>query len=176
VRISATSSANQSEDTKSVDAFCPAGKEVVGTGFLIALGHGEVTVNYVRPLTIWPVTLAVSVGAHEHDLYFDDWNLTAYAICATQPAGLQVYEAQSASDSADSKTVVVGCPPLMGMLGAGVWTLGASFAQIVLDDFAPNGGPTSAPRSVSVTQYEEDAVAGDWSFVAFAICAKLFTK
>jgi hypothetical protein len=172
VRISATSSASQSEDLKSVGARCPAGKALVGTGFQIAGGHGQVTVVFVLPYGPNPSDPMVGVFAAEVDLYYDNWRLTAYAICAIPPAGLRVYEARSANNSADSKTVVAHCPPLMGLLGTGLDSWGSY--QKVLDDVAPNGGPTTAPTSVSVTQYEEDATAEPWTIVAYAICANLW--
>jgi hypothetical protein len=175
VRISAASSDQQSEDFKAVNAVCPEGKAMVGTGFLIGpgFGIGGVTVDRVYPLGFEfgdPVSFGVQVHAAETDAYTGNWNVTAYAICATQPAGLGVYRAVSADNSDNGRTATAQCPLDNRLLGTGVSFHGPS-GQIVLDDFVPNGGPTTAPTSVRVTAYEEDPVAEDWIVAAYAICA-----
>jgi hypothetical protein len=172
VRISATSVDNQSEDFKGAAAVCPTGKRMVSSGFSIGLAQGQATVRSVLPVGTAPgdpVPYYASVAAAESDLYSGNWSLIAYAICATAPAGLQSYFASSARNSAD-KSVVAQCPAGKAMLGAGL-SNGGPVGQIVLDDYVPSGGPTTAPTSILVTEYEEDAVAEDWDFVAYAICA-----
>jgi hypothetical protein len=183
VRIAATSSDNQSEDAKAARAVCPTGKKVVGTGFRIGLGRGQVSIGGVRFLNISadPVPNHVFVHAREADLYDGYWTLTAYAICATPPAGLRVYRAVGFSDPDGNtgSTVVAPCPPLKGMLGAGFRTQPDGpnpniVVDNVLDDFTPNGGSTTAPTSVKVTHYEEDSPTYAWYTTAYAICASLF--
>ncbi len=101
VRISASSSDQQSENFKEASAVCPAGKAMVGTGFLIGpgFGIGGVTVGRVRPLGLSSVTRCPSGSRFKPPRPTPTpatGTLTAYAICATQPAGLRVYRAVSA--------------------------------------------------------------------------------
>ncbi len=176
VRISERSIANQSEDFKLATPMCPSGKFVVGTGFSIVHGRGQVAVGAVHPKTPTgdgSMPNMVYVNAAESDPYSETWTVYAFAICATPPAGLTVYTAETRSDSVD-KFVVAQCPFGKRLLGAGILEPHGPFGHLVLAELAPNGGPTTAPDSVRVTQYEEDAVAFDWGFEAYAICATLW--
>ena len=180
VRISATSIDN-SEDIKAVSAVCPTGKKVVGTGFSVVHGKGQVSIDSVRFLHFDPVPNQVHVRAHEVDLLYGSWIVYAFAICATPPAGLQVYSAglSSEPDGNTGTTVVAPCPPGKGMLGAGFRTeADIPYPDVVvdnvLDDFTPNGGTTTAPTSVKVTHYEEDSPTSFWQTTAYAICASLW--
>jgi hypothetical protein len=174
VRISERSNANQSEDFKLATPMCPSGKFVVGTGFSIVHGRGQVAVGAVHPTTSLgdgSTPNRVYVNAAESDQpYSENWTVYAFAICAIPPAGLAVYTAETRSDSVD-KFVVAQCPFGKLLLGAGILEPHGPFGHLVLAELAPNGGPTTAPDSVRATQYEEDAVAFDWGFEAYAICA-----
>jgi hypothetical protein len=190
VRIKATS-VNNSQDLKAVSAVCPTGKRVVGTGFMVGGGGGEfsrqVSVDAVRFLDLDadPVPTHVSVRAHEIFLNIEaDWTLTAYAICATPPAGLRVYPAFVFSDTDDDygSTVIAACPYHQKvMLGAGFRSQRADspypdvFVDNVLDDFTPNGGSTTAPTSVRVTHYEH-LPTSVWHTTAYAICVSGASK
>jgi hypothetical protein len=118
VRISATSIDSKSEDLKTVSAFCPAGKKVVGTGFRIGHGRRAVSVDRVEPLNLGvdPAPDHVFVRAHEADFNHNAYlTLNAYAISATPPAGLRVYGASVFSDpDGAGSTVVAPCPPGKG--------------------------------------------------------------
>ena len=167
VRISVRSPGNQSEDVKGATARCPTGKKLVGTGFSIAHGHGQVSINEVRflDLAVNPVPDHVFVHAREHDPFDGDWWLYAHAICVDYLFGLRVYSARVESAVPnDESTVAAACPPGKVLLGAGFGTEPLlSYPDLVvdnvLDDFTPNGGSTTAPTSVRVTHYEEDSNA-----------------
>jgi hypothetical protein len=174
VRISERSTWQDSMDFKTATPTCPSGKFVVGTGFSIVHGRGQVAVGAVTPGGSGPMPNEVYVNAAESDQpYSEDWWVYAFAICATPPAGLTVYTAETRSDSVD-KFIVAQCPFGKRLLGAGVLEPHGPFGHLVLAEITPNGGPTTAPDSVRVTQYEEDAVAFDWGFEAYAICATLW--
>jgi hypothetical protein len=82
VRIPVTSASN-SLNAKSITAFCPTGKRLVGTGAEITDGIGEVVVTDFRPsgdAAIAPSS--VTVAAEEEDPFAGNWRVTAYAVCA----------------------------------------------------------------------------------------------
>jgi hypothetical protein len=152
-------------------------------GFRIGHGRGKVSIGGVRFLNLDTdrVPDHVFVHAHEADVFYRAWTLTAYAICATPPDGLRVYSAAGFSDEGGGtgSTVVAPCPPGKGMLGAGFRTQPDGpdpnlVVDNVLDDFTPNGGSTTAPTSVKVTHYEEDSPTVAWLATGYAICASLF--
>ncbi|MGB2571891.1 hypothetical protein ACPFP2_26085 [Micromonospora citrea] len=83
VRIAAVSP-NNSNDSRFITATCPVGKVMTGAGFEVNGAQGEVVVDDFRPngsSTTAPT--AISAGAYEEDPFTGNWNLRAYAICAT---------------------------------------------------------------------------------------------
>ena len=81
--------------------------------------------------------------------------------------GLQRVSLASASNNSSPKTVIVGCPAGKQLVGTGAEITGGQ-GEVVLDDLRPNGTP---PSSVTVTAYEEDPLATNWSVTGYAICA-----
>ncbi|MEV4140126.1 hypothetical protein AB0J72_49205 [Dactylosporangium sp. NPDC049742] len=86
-RVSATSAAATTSATATT-ASCPAGKSVIGAGAKVNNGQGEVVLDDVIPSanlkTVTAKAYRVPGSAHS------GWTLTAYAICANTPAGLQL--------------------------------------------------------------------------------------
>jgi hypothetical protein len=77
---------SNSESSKTVEAFCPSGRRLVGTGFDVAGGKSgsfpneevDVVVDQVIPFTS-----SVSVQAYEDEPTNANWSVKAIAICAT---------------------------------------------------------------------------------------------
>ncbi|MDG4801207.1 hypothetical protein [Micromonospora sp. WMMD980] len=170
VRISAVSATN-SNDYRTVTATCPAGKVLTGTGYELNGATGEAVVDDLRP-NGGPATAptSVTVGAYEADAFAGNWSVTAYAICANPLAGLVRASVAGASNSNDFRSVAAPCPAGKVLTGAGYEVNGAT-GEAVVDDFRPNGGPATAPTSVTSGTYEEDAFAGNWSLTSYAVCA-----
>lgn len=174
VRISASSTLNQSEDFKDVTARCPAGKNLVGTGFEVTGGQarGEVVLDDLRPngsSTTAPT--AVFVRAHEADPISVNWGVRAYAICANSNPTLRRFPATSIlNESEDFKSATATCPAGKKLVGTGAEITGGR-GEVVLDDLRPNGSPFVAPTAVTVGAYEAEAYAPDWTVTAYAICA-----
>ena len=149
-----------------VDAVCPAGKRVVGGGARVGGGQGDVMLAEITPS---PELLSVKARAYRREgppLGFD-WRVYAYAVCAIQPAGLELVEVTEAAGFEDSVSVTATCPSGKHLLGAG-GTINGSHGQVLLDDLRPNSSLTS----VAVTGLEDtDGAAHLWSVHAHAICA-----
>ncbi|MEH0827554.1 MULTISPECIES: hypothetical protein [unclassified Micromonospora] len=170
VRVAAVST-NSSNNFRTITAACPAGKVLTGTGFELNGATGEAVVDDLRPnggSTTAPTS--VNVGAFETDATTRNWDVTAYAICASALPGLVRASAVSANSSADFRSVTTTCPGGKVLTGAGFELNGAT-GEVVVDDFRPSGGAATAPTSVTAGGFEEDAFAGNWDNTAYAICA-----
>jgi hypothetical protein len=165
VRIS-NASVSDSADFKSITAVCPAtSPTLVGTGYEVNGATGEVVID-----DLVPNSGSVTVGAYEEDPFAGNWSVTAYAICADEPAGLVHVSAAGTSNSNDFRSVSATCSAGEGLIGTG-FALNGATGEAVVDDFRPNGGTATAPTSNTVGAYEAEAFAGNWSLTTYAVCA-----
>lgn len=83
-----SSSANNSDSSKTATAVCPEGKVVVGTGYSISGGKSGSFPNVETDVvidTLLPNDLFVTTIAFEQEPTSANWAVTARAICATAP-------------------------------------------------------------------------------------------
>ena len=158
VVASASTSAN-----KSVTAPCPAGKALLGAGGEIAGGAGQVAVDDIKPGF---ALSGVTVGGDEDENGFaGSWSVTAYAICAVPPAGLEAKVETSATDS-DWKLSSPTCSEGKQLIGTGA-ELGGGAGRVIVG-FDPQPGLDS----VLITAGEdENGTATNWFVRGYAICA-----
>jgi hypothetical protein len=143
---------------------CSAGKRVVGVGGGLNGGNGEVVLTKVRPAP--DLTTAFVEAAEDDSGFSNSWSLTAYAICATTPPGLEAVTATSDPGS-DPAGITATCPIGKTLLGTGA-EIEDGIGQVVLDDVRPNALLTN----VTVTGLEDETgFDGDWFVSAHAICA-----
>ncbi|BCL15910.1 hypothetical protein [Micromonospora sagamiensis] len=172
VRVAATTP-DDSTDFNTVTATCPVGKVLTGSGFEFREVVGKGIVDDLRPNgTLASAPTAVTLGAYEADPFYGDWTATVYAVCADPIPGLVQATAISVPASTDFTNVVAVCPPGKVLLGGG-FELRDAFGEVVVDDFAPGGGPATAPVSVITGAFEEDPYDEDWTIRSFGICASL---
>jgi hypothetical protein len=117
VRVAATS-ANDSSSPKSVSAVCPAGTVVLGGGGQITNGAGQVLLTALEPVN---ASNSYHARGHEDDDgYNGNWQVTAYAMCARAPAGLQYMSRTGVEQSATfGHYVTVQCPTGKHLIGYG---------------------------------------------------------
>ncbi|MEV0325434.1 hypothetical protein AB0H63_03155 [Micromonospora echinospora] len=84
--------------------------------------------------------------------------------------GLMRISATSTLTSNNYQTATAVCPVGKVLLSGGYEIVGAS-GEVTVDDFRPNGGPTTAPTAVTVGAYEIDEYPDVWMVQAFAVCA-----
>ena len=162
-RVGATSALNSSN--KSVTVTCPAGKRVVGGGSDINAGNGQVGVDDFRPSA--DLTSITVQALEDQDGHSGPWNVTAYAVCATAPQGLERVSVTSALDSTGEKTVEAPCPAGKRVLG-----VGSDINAGVRSGAADLGnGPDFGLTGRVTADEDEDGQSGPWSVTAFAICA-----
>jgi hypothetical protein len=160
--VQATSASN-SDTSKSVTAFCPAGKVVHGAGGKITdTGDGDVVLAAAMP----DVALtSVTARGEEHGIFSGNWTVTAYAICRAAPANMQLVTADSANDSVSPKTTPAVCPAGLSLYGMG-FDLHNTFGEVSPDDVEPSFGLTLA----TVTAYENNSYGDPWYTTTAAIC------
>ena len=81
-----TQSAENAASPKQVTATCPAGKQVVGTGFDVFGAKAGVSPDELTDISIdfvIPGSTSVTVAGYEVDATAAAWRVTAIAICAT---------------------------------------------------------------------------------------------
>jgi hypothetical protein len=93
-----SSAYNSTNAPKSETASCPFAKKLVGLGYEIGtFAEGEVHVT-----SVVPTDDEVTVTAYEDaNGTTESWSVTAYAVCATEPSGLEVVTSTSPSTSSD---------------------------------------------------------------------------
>jgi hypothetical protein len=157
------SSAFNSNSPKSVTAPCPLGKRVIGTGAEINGARGQAVIDDLTPT---PDLRAVTVTAYEDDDGTSaNWSVSAYAICANPPPGLQLVPSSSPSNSSD-KTLTASCPLGKRLTGIGGDVTNGR-GQVVMD-LVPN----PELRTVTVRGFEDqNGTTAGWSLRAYAICA-----
>ena len=100
-RITGTSVSN-SNTSKTVTARCPAGKRVLGGGGTVTNGRGQVVLERLEPVQTATDDRFV-VGAREDGSgYSQNWQLTAYALCASPLPGYGILPSTSGSPSSNS--------------------------------------------------------------------------
>ncbi|WKU02912.1 hypothetical protein [Micromonospora sp. HUAS LYJ1] len=151
---------------KSQSAVCPAGTRVIGGGGAITgSGLGQVGMDIVQPLAdagLYSVT-----GREDPDGVAGNWAVTAAALCATPPAGLEVVTGHSVINSVNPKFLEVFCPAGKRAIGGGgaALALGSGASDVLLEDLRVN------QSSVTVAGVEAgNAFAGNWSVDVSVVC------
>jgi hypothetical protein len=96
------------------------------------------------------------------------FGVTAQAVCAFPPPGLEFVKAVTAKDSASTKTVVAACPAGKRVLGASGEIHGGlgqvRFTSLFPLAFFGDGALASAAE-------DQDGSAAAWEIRAYAVCA-----
>ena len=154
---------------KSAVAECGFGKKVVGVGFEIETTQAP---GQIHVTSVVPAEDTVTVTAYEDDNGATDsagndadWAVIAYAVCATEPFGLEYVESPSPAKGTDHTT----CPSGKKVIGA-AGSLTSSFRDVSMSS-----------THISVYAGQEIASAGGveddfganlaWTMSTTAICA-----
>jgi hypothetical protein len=159
VRVATTSPYNSVD--KTLIAFCPTGRVLLGMGYQIDGSGGSVLVESMHPINL----NSVEVLAREEDAFTGEWRLTTIAICANAAVAPVVVFTSSGTSSAD-KSMSVPCPAGRNILGAGFNFVNAA-GQVALDDLFQ----TTQRTAVNIAALEADPLANSWRIDAWAICA-----
>ncbi|WP_328342003.1 hypothetical protein [Micromonospora sp. NBC_00421] len=149
---------------KSQSAVCPTGTAVIGGGGAITgSGLGQVGMDIVQPLA--DAALYSVTGREDPNGVAGNWAVTATAICAPAPAGLEVVTGHSAVNSTNPKFLELFCPAGKRAIGGGGAAVGSGASDVLLEDLRIH------QSSVTVAGVEAgNAFAGNWSVDASVIC------
>lgn len=160
---------------KTVTASCPGSKTLLGWGFDVGSGFGEVLVNQAIPDGS-SVTAAtqVTVSAYEDDTYSRDWSLNVTAICAKAIPGQHVISATQKGDI-DYKLVEADCPTgenLTGGGGAATTNTPSLNSEILINAIYPMSYSVGPPNVLRMQAAEEDSmlITEKWTLASYALC------
>jgi hypothetical protein len=159
-------SLENSDPSKTAVATCPNGTNVVGMGGSLWSASGDVAIEAIVPDL---GTRTVTVTAKEVDPFSGAWRATAWAMCATAPAGLVRVFAPSVSNSTD-KSVTATCPLNTTLLAIG-FDVGAGYGEVLVNQVRPDGGAGIAATSAIVSAFEDETYTTNWTISAYLLCA-----
>ncbi len=162
VEIVVSNSGWSSSTVKSAVVTCPAGKQVIGTGWSIGSVTSGVHVPEVRP-----TATTVEVVAYEDaDGVATDWSVSARAVCADPLPGWEIVTTTSTmTTAAIDRVQVAACPSGKKLLGAAGEVSGGG-GRVLLDGIVPTSG------LVAVTAHTDGWGSDNiWNLRAHAICA-----
>ena len=157
-------SATDSSDEKSVSAYCPAGRRVIGGGAVMG-GNIDVHITGMRPD---PLTNSFTAYASEHGPGNWPWYVTAYAVCAANVGGLVYVSDFTGGDSAATHSEYAWCPGGTKVLGVGGRVTAPDPRKVLLTYVKPTGtGNGAEVGGVEIT----GGYAGNWWLYTWAVCA-----
>jgi hypothetical protein len=142
---------------------CGTGRSVIGAGGRINQGDPNVVLEDVIPSAdLKTVTVRGVEITGSND---DDWRVTAYAVCANTPAGLQRVSFSTLSNSDSHKTASVSCPAGKALYGTGVG-VNAGNGNVLLSGINTIGND-------QVAAWADEIIGGytsNWSITTYGIC------
>jgi hypothetical protein len=155
--------ASNSSSTKTLTVACSPGKTVLGNGYAITGGSGEVFVDEAVP-DGGPGVAATQVAliGVEGDPYDDDWDLEGFLICAEPLPGQQVLSRTTVHSTGD-KGLSVGCGDQVATGGTAELHNGTG-TVLLSDDHA-------GEHSASAAGSANDGTTQEWWVTAYAFCA-----
>jgi hypothetical protein len=154
-----------SDPWNSVAADCTGGDQLLGTGYRVNDGNGQVGLDDLKVTS----STRLTVWAYEDGTgYGSNWSVTAFAVCAPAPAGLEIVSEESTGTSDDTAALGAFCPNGKITLGGGGQVDGGG-GQVIIDDLY------KSEDEYRIRAYEDDDGTNNvWHLHAYAICANEF--
>jgi hypothetical protein len=151
-----------SDPYNGVVSDCTGDNELLGTGYRINDGLGQVGIDDFAVLG----STRLTATAYEDDTGFSgSWSVTTFAVCADAPTGLEHIDTVSGDTSNYVNTHVAGCTGDKEIIGGGGQVDGGQ-GHVIIEDLQPDND------EFTVTAMEDDNGTGAlWHVHAFAICA-----
>jgi hypothetical protein len=156
-----------SNPANSATVHCPAGKKALSAGAEVSHGGRDVVLQLIVPDASLDWAVA---GAYEDETGTNaSWEVTAYAVCANPPFGLQ--RVIGVQDYEEDHVASAECPGGHELTGLGGYAVGdaTSFGEVYLSSLYP---VDAAPwEGVILGTEDQTGFGGDWMVVSYAICA-----
>jgi hypothetical protein len=167
-------SVSDSSTSKTVVAQCPAGKRVLGGGGTVTGGRGQVVLERLEPVQTATNDRFV-VGAREDGSgYSQNWQLTAYALCASPLPVLGILPSTSGSPNSNTPQNTISFCIGQPEVGFGGRVNGGA-GQVHLTNLVRDTNGTVDFTSIA-GQEDANGFAGAWTVTAFAVCASTPAK
>jgi uncharacterized low-complexity protein len=162
------SSSYDSAAAKTASVTCGLGQSVIGISGRVS-GSGKVILD---EMAVSDDLTTVTVAGKETDNLASTWSVTAIAICADTPSGLEKNVQSSVdSSSAAPKNVSGWCSYGKTMLGMGADIVGGK-GEVDVYKMAPNFDAAGRPTGVDISAAKHDkSFSGSWHVNAYTICA-----
>ncbi len=155
-------STTTSNDYNSVAADCTGDNQLLGLGFSINGGSGQVGIDDNKATSS---SRATGWAYEDRTGFSGQWSLTEYAICADPLPGYEINQVTGADQSSTSTTVTAKCTGTKRIVGGGGQADGGQ-GLVILEDFA------GSFTSFEVKAYEDQTGTSNlWHLHAYAICA-----
>jgi hypothetical protein len=166
LEIVTVNSASDSSDHKSAYAFCPTGKRVIGGGGIVRDAGSSAALRMLRPDpgSLRDAFLAV---ASETTRYNRNWSVTAVAVCADPPPGLEYVYTEFGPYSTAFISNIATCPAGKKVIGTG-GAVNFDRGRVVLDEIVPATNLQTVRASAYVAEGGNPDV---WSLGTWAVCA-----
>jgi hypothetical protein len=166
LRTVSVTSLTRSPGAYTMDASCPDGLQVLGgSGSIGGYASDKVFLTESYPLDRWTWRVTAAEVAPGWD---GEWNVTAYAICATPLRGWEIKRGNSGGGATTFKTTFTyGCSEHKKVFSAG-GRVNAPDGQVGLTMIRPDGPLTIGRASARVAP---GGFWDPWSVDSFAICA-----
>ena len=145
---------------RNVQAPCPAGKRVIGSGARLTQGFGHISISNL----IVSHNSVFAFATDDQDGFSGSWSVATYAICAFPLPGQEIVSATTPFDSDGQKLVTATCPSGKRALGTG-WSLGGGGQVVITYAGIGLSGVTQ------IAHEDDDGFPGGWSLNAAVICA-----
>jgi hypothetical protein len=170
-RVEAVSAFN-SDSSRTVTATCPSGTRVIGGGGNANdNGVHKVMLTELRPVFGGLDSFRATAVEPVPNGIASSWNLTAYALCAPSPAGIEMRSASTTPTSDIFQVVNVGCSSGKRAVTAGAVINGAAGA-VGLHLVRPDG-----PLTIARANAREVIFTGfTWSLTTYVVCVSGFAN
>jgi hypothetical protein len=157
-----------SEPTKTVAAYCPAGTRVTGGGGSVDRNPGHVVLTRMRPVHTNNLDRFEVVGAEDETGTSLKWTVTAIAICASPVDGMEIVSLTHTGGDSLYNYAFVTCPTGKLPIGGGGQITGGQ-GQVQL------GYQRDLYSHSTFASGLEDANGfdGDWTVTAYAVCVPI---
>jgi hypothetical protein len=156
-----------SNPSNSATVHCPGAKKAISAGAEVSNGGRDVVLQLIVPDA--SLDWAVAAAYEDETGTNASWEVTAYAVCANEPFGLQ--RVTGVQDYEDVHVASAQCPAGFELTGLGGYAVGdaTSFGQVYLSSLYP---VDAAPwEAVILGTEDQTGFGGDWMVVSYAICA-----
>jgi hypothetical protein len=170
VRATPGSSASDGAQIKNAASVCPPFTVVVGGGARVSGANiSQKRLTRMVPVTSGSSSFYSVTAEAATPVFVGNWQVTAYAVCASLPAGYRIEEpASSAHNSTTFKQTAAACTGGRRVIGTGAAVSGFGGTGQLGLQLSRADGPLGIGRATG--REDADGFGGSWHVSSWAIC------